>query len=50
MLFKKAEMMNKRASQPKFKMNEIIEVLPIEKGETVADIGSGVIIFIQPGI
>lgn len=41
MLFKKAEMMNKRASQPKFKMNEILEVLLVEKGGAIADIGSG---------
>jgi len=41
MLFNRAEMLNRRASNPKYKMNEIIKVIPLRKGAVVADIGSG---------
>lgn len=34
-------MLNRRASHPKFKADEIIEVLSLQKGAVVADIGSG---------
>jgi len=41
MLFNKAEMLNRRASHPKFKAREIIRALEIKKGSVVAYIGAG---------
>lgn len=40
-MFNKAEMLNRRASNPKFKSREILNVLALHKGEVVADIGAG---------
>lgn len=37
----KAKMFNRRASDPKYKPNRIIEALSLRKGQFVADIGSG---------
>ncbi len=41
MLFNRAEMLNRRASQPKFRVNEIMKVLAMPRGARVADIGCG---------
>ncbi|MCK5128613.1 MAG: methyltransferase domain-containing protein [Clostridiales bacterium] len=40
-MFNRAEMLNKRAGKPEFKVNEVIKSLNIEKGSIVVDIGSG---------
>ncbi|MBM7854577.1 ubiquinone/menaquinone biosynthesis C-methylase UbiE [Desulfohalotomaculum tongense] len=41
MLFNRAEMLNRRARHPKFKADEIIGALNLQKGAVIADIGSG---------
>jgi predicted methyltransferase len=41
MLFDRGAMFNRRASQPKFRAEEIVETLEPQKGSVVADIGSG---------
>ena len=38
---RRAEMFNKRAANPKFKADQIIETLALKNGQTIADIGSG---------
>lgn len=40
-MFNRAELFNKRASQPQFKAQEIIDTLRPAEGEVIADIGSG---------
>jgi len=40
-MFNRAEMLNRRAGQPKFKADEIIRTLDIKAGAAVADIGAG---------
>lgn len=40
-MLNRAEMLNRRASNPKFKVDEIINILSLEKGNVVADIGCG---------
>ncbi|MDY1591343.1 MAG: methyltransferase domain-containing protein [Methanofastidiosum sp.] len=37
----KAEMFNRKASNPKSKPYEVIEILSIKKGESILDVGSG---------
>ncbi|KYC46606.1 MAG: hypothetical protein AMQ74_01784 [Candidatus Methanofastidiosum methylothiophilum] len=37
----KAEMFNRKASNPKSKPYEVIEILSIKKGESILDLGSG---------
>lgn len=37
----RAEMFNRRAASPEFKPDEILRVLGLKRGQTVADIGSG---------
>ena len=37
----KAEMFNRKASDPKNKPDEILEVLALQKGQEIADIGAG---------
>ena len=34
-------MFNKRAANPKFKADQIIETLALKNGQTIVDIGSG---------
>lgn len=41
LVFNRAEMFNKRASDEKFKSKEVIKNLNIKKGSTLVDIGSG---------
>jgi arsenite methyltransferase len=38
---KKAKMFNKRAAHPKYKADEIMQMLSVQPGQTIADIGSG---------
>ena len=38
---KRAKMFNRRAANPKFKADQIIETLALKNGHTIADIGSG---------
>jgi arsenite methyltransferase len=38
---RRAEMFNKRAANPKFKADQIIETLALKNGQTIVDIGSG---------
>jgi len=38
---KKANMFNKRAAQPKYKADQIIQTLSLKSGQNIADIGSG---------
>jgi arsenite methyltransferase len=38
---KKAKMFNKRAAQPKYKADQIIQTLSLKPGQMIADIGSG---------
>ncbi|MEM3704000.1 MAG: hypothetical protein QXX79_06270 [Candidatus Bathyarchaeia archaeon] len=37
----RAEMLNRKAADPKNKPNEIIEALGLQQGQKVADIGAG---------
>ena len=37
----RAKMFNKRAADPKFKADQIIETLALKNGQTIADLGSG---------
>jgi len=38
---KRAKMFNRRAANPKFKADQIIETLELKNGQTIVDIGSG---------
>jgi len=40
-MLKRAEMLNRRASHPKFKVYEILKTLNLQVGAVVADIGCG---------
>jgi arsenite methyltransferase len=37
----KAKMFNKKASDPKNKPDQILEILALQPGQTIADVGAG---------